>query len=141
MEFDPLNTWKWHQSTKPSPRFQSAAPSATMSEPTFHESFEELLNVEQELLEKKNAGYAGSGDPLGNFRRVAHLMENYPKFKYAAPEGICLFYMLKHFDAILWAFCDEQADTTELKERLVDISIYSKLIILMLIKGDAHGGK
>lgn len=98
-----------------------------------HPKFYEAALAEIKLHSNKNHDYAKGGNPLGNFQRVAHLMEIYHGINWETTYGNAIVQMLKQFDAVLWGL----AHSTEMKvegyqERFRDISIYSKLIPIMI---------
>lgn len=96
-----------------------------------HPRFYELTKAEEVLHERKNAGYAGKGDPLGNFVRVARIYELYPGLDLTDSRVVLLTYVMKHIDALLFAF-SPQADAVRreqtVEESCGDISVYMKLI-------------
>lgn len=98
-----------------------------------HPRFYKMCDDEKLLHSRKNHDYASGGDPLGNFKRVAVLMTIYKGVEWDTPYGNAIVQMLKQFDAVLWAL----ARKTKLKvegfyDRFRDISVYSKLIPIML---------
>lgn len=93
-----------------------------------HPKFNEFLYSEMKLYSLKNKGYAGGGQPLGNFTRAAKIMENYPNFPVHTAEGMAMMYVMKHFDAIMWALATGRRAPDE---SLGDISVYMNLIRCM----------
>ena len=87
------------------------------------ETFDEL-----ELYSKKNADYAKGGDPFGNFKRVGAILSLYPNLKPSNPVVVCIIYLLKQLDCILWMLSMEYDGNVEGKqERFTDIYIYAKI--------------
>lgn len=85
------------------------------------------------LHSDKNHDYALGGPPLGNFTRVAQIMQLYPKYPWATPVGAATVYMLKQFDAFMWQTrAGFEAKVEGAEPRLRDITVYSQLIAIML---------
>jgi hypothetical protein len=107
--------------------------------PNGHPDFLPLLTGIAQLHSDKNHDYAGGGNPLGNFQRVASLLGNYPGFPASTPVGVALVYALKQLDAVLWGLAKSIEHRVEgLESRLTDIAVYALLAIIMLRdqKGD-----
>ena len=97
-----------------------------------HPRFTQLTEEEVKLHDAKNADYAGGGDPLGNFNRVANILSNYPGLPLDNPTVIALIYTLKQFDAVLWMLAKGYEGKVEgIGPKLGDVSIYSKLAIIL----------
>ena len=97
-----------------------------------HPRFYELTQQENELHSSKSKGYARGGDPLGNFKRVAAIMELYPDMDWATPIGVALMYKLKQLDCAFWQISQGYEDETEgSTKRLQDDSVYDKLAIII----------
>jgi hypothetical protein len=80
----------------------------------------------------KNMEYAGGGDPLGNFRRVATILSQYPGLSLADPRVIAMVYLLKHLDAVLWQWSQHQGSKLDSRiERLTDIAVYTTILRIM----------
>ncbi len=96
-------------------------------------TFYELLDKEKALFEVKNHDYARGGSVTGNFDRVSRILSLYPGLDVANPATVCLIYMFKHLDAILMALSSSTESRVEsLDQRLMDISVYAKLLMLIL---------
>lgn len=95
-----------------------------------HPEFYRICEYMAELHNKKNQDYAFGGRPLGNFERVAKIMELYPHIQWDTPEMVAVVYMLKQFDAYMWLCNSGHISVTGegKRERLLDISIYSGII-------------
>lgn len=93
-----------------------------------HPRFHELTKLESELHNRKNADYARGGDPLGNFYRVADILDNYPKLDLGNPVVVALCYMLKQLDCALWMLNEGfEGDVEGFCERMFDVGVYAKL--------------
>lgn len=80
------------------------------------------------LHNRKNADYARGGDSLGNFKRVANILSNYPKLDMSLPESVAIVFGLKQFDAAMWMISnDYEGDVENVSTRLVDMSVYTKI--------------
>lgn len=100
--------------------------------PHGHPDFVPLQLSKMKLHSIKNKRYAHNGPPLGNFERVANIMNMYPNFPVCDPRGAAVMYMMKHFDALLWDFCKVG---TMSNESLGDISVYIDIIRCMNLDG------
>ena len=101
-----------------------------------HPRFKELTENEVKLHDAKNADYAGAGDPLGNFNRVANILGSYPNLDHALPEVVALIYMLKQLDAALWMLSERREGKVEnFSTRMGDVSVYAKLAIILHEEG------
>ena len=98
------------------------------SYPHGHEKFNDLMLQQIEMHSNKNAHYAGGGQALGNFDRMAYLMTLYPNFPVATSAGMAVMYMLKHFDAIMWAMCQGK---TPPDDSLGDLPVYATIMRCM----------
>ena len=100
-----------------------------MKEYCGHPMFKELTEEEVQLHSIKNRDYTGeSGDPLGNFKRVASIFAQYPKLNLGDPTVVALVYMFKQLDAALWMLSEGYEGTTEnIDTRLRDVHVYTKL--------------
>jgi len=93
-----------------------------------HPRFAEITAEEIELHSSKNLDYAGTGDPLGNFKRVANILENYTGLNPSNPTVVAIVYALKQLDAALWMLSQGYEGRIEgIDERLRDVHIYMKL--------------
>jgi hypothetical protein len=95
-----------------------------------HERFLNLVAEEVALHSQKNADYTSGGDPLGNFKRVAAMLDAWNVD--LPPELVAFVYMLKQVDAVgNMLGQDYEGQTEDLKARLMDISVYAKLAIIL----------
>jgi len=93
-----------------------------------HPKYLDLTEKELELHSTKNRDYAGGGDPLGNFHRVANILDLYPGLDLGEPTVVTLVYALKHLDAVLWQLSQGyEGKVDSLDERMADIHIYLKI--------------
>lgn len=101
-----------------------------------HPTFYALLEQLGSLHSRKNHDYAKGGKPLGNFNRVAAMMQLYPGTDWSTPEMVAIVYMLKQFDAYMHMTAQGHISKTgEGKlERIRDICVYSG--ILFCIESD-----
>ena len=97
-------------------------------DPGFIPMFVDLMQLHSD----KNFEYAHGGDALGNFNRVAAILAQYPNLKLADPSVVCLVYMLKQLDAVLWQMNSGYEGKIEgIVRRLEDIVVYSGIDILL----------
>ena len=100
-----------------------------------HPDFYKALEEEAELHSLKNYDYAAGGDPLGNFDRVAHLVDFYNILHapYSTRTKVCIIYMFKQFDALLDSYGKGRKMKVEgHKPRIQDISVYIKILNILL---------
>lgn len=102
-------------------------PAARAGHPRFHQIAAEI----QDLHDRKNRDYTG-GDasrPLGNFERVAAIMQLYPKMNWATPENVAMIYAFKQLDAalILRESGIESVTGEPIESRLRDVTVYSMI--------------
>ena len=93
-----------------------------------HPKYLELTEDELVLHSEKNLDYTSGGDSLGNFKRVAAILSNYPGLNPADPAVVSITFMLKQLDAALWMTCqgyDGKVETID--KRLQDAHIYIKI--------------
>ena len=89
---------------------------------------EELIQQELKLAQVKGHDYAAGGQRTGNFDRVSRILEQYPDLKLSDPRVVCVVYLLKQLDSILWGLNTGIKKKAEsVGERTMDISIYAKL--------------
>jgi hypothetical protein len=103
-----------------------------------HPKFYDILNEMGELHSRKNADYATNDNPLGNFDRVAKLIDEYDILKAPCDTNakVALIYMLKQFDCFMHALgTGKELKVEGLQERLEDITVYSILIRILLDEG------
>ncbi len=124
--------------------FASAPPTGNVPQPSFdtqlreqfphgHKSFLPITIRELQLHSDKNHDYAAGGDALGNFKRVATLLGQYPALNLSDPKVVALVYALKQLDAVLWGLNSGIVHKVEgLASRLQDISVYAKIVQCML---------
>ena len=96
-----------------------------------HPGFVPLAVQEMVTHANKNVEYTKGGDPLGNAKRVANILSNYPKLDIGSPTTVYLIYMMKHLDAILHMLSEGYEGSIEdIDSRLLDVGVYTKLIRL-----------
>lgn len=101
--------------------------------PYGHPSFVNKTLGELQLHNDKNHDYASGGDPLGNFKRVANIVAQYPGLSMRDPAVVPLIFSLKQLDAVLWGLSQGIEHKVEGPvERLRDISVYAKLTQIIL---------
>jgi hypothetical protein len=96
--------------------------------PDFYEALVDMGIVHSE----KNYDYAGDGDPLGNFKRVAKIVESIigPD---NGPAKVAVIYVAKQFDAVVDMLAHGRTAKVEsLDDKLQDLSIYSQLARIAL---------
>lgn len=111
----------------------SSSPPTRSGHPLFYKKLEEAAN----LHEMKNQDYADQTDPLGNFKRVAKMLNRLwmcprchesvidPKM---LPTVIALIYKTKQFDAEIEMLAKGKVAKVEgLEPRLMDQLVYSGL--------------
>lgn len=109
--------------------------------PNGHPDFIPLTIKEMELHSIKNFDYAHGGDPLGNFQRVADILSHYPWLDLGKPEVVAAVYMMKQLDAALWLMSHgHEAKIEGVGERIGDVSIYAKLIGIMINRSKDNEG-
>jgi hypothetical protein len=91
---------------------------------------------EMDLHSRKNHDYAFGGDPVGNFDRVANILAQYPGLDPSKPNVVAVIYLLKQLDAALWMEAKGHTAAVEgVDERWQDISVYSKIISILVTEG------
>ena len=97
-----------------------------------HPLFYELTQEEIELHDAKNDDYRSAADPLANFHRVAKIMALYPDMNWATPEGVCITYALKQFDACLSLLeRGKEGGVENVDTRARDVHIYMKILRIL----------
>lgn len=97
--------------------------------PNGHPNFLDITMREIRLHDDKSHDYASGGDPLGNFKRVAAILAQYPDLDMADPRVVALVYTMKQLDAVLWGLNSQITQKVEgLASRLQDISVYAKIV-------------
>ena len=100
--------------------------------PHGHPRFVSLSLMEMELHSAKNDDYAGGGDPLGNFRRTARILSNYPGLDPSDPTVVAMLLLMKQFDASMWLLSQGKGGAVEnVGTRLADVTVYAKLAQLL----------
>ena len=100
-----------------------------------HKKFYKILEEIAELHSVKNFDYASAQKPLGNFERVAHIIDYYNLLNAPCPTKVkvAIFYMLKQFDCFMYALgTGKQMKVEGLKPRLRDIETYDILTEILL---------
>ena len=96
--------------------------------PNGHKLFVDISVEELDLHNKKNHDYAAGGSPTGNFERVARILSNYPNLDFTDPIVVCLFWMLKQLDVILWSLSQKiTLKVDSLDHRFGDVCVYTKI--------------
>lgn len=116
-----------------------AAKALTELAPHGHPQFNSRLIEMATLHSAKNADYAGEAGPLGNFTRVAKLLEMYPIF--SQPEywraKAAIVYILKQFDAVMNALSESrELKTDSMLIRIDDMVVYWTLVRIMIEEAD-----
>lgn len=109
---------------------QDSTPEGWLRElyPHGHPDFLPKLIAEAKLHSDKNKDYAGGGDPLGNFTRVAAICALYPGLTPSNPATVALIYALKQIDQIFWSLSRGYEGNIEgIEGRAQDVSVYFKL--------------
>lgn len=85
-----------------------------------------------ELHSKKNENYAGGGESLGNFNRVANMMRSYPNLEQGDPAVAAIGMVVKQIDNVLWALNTQRFYSEEtVDEHLADIAVYMLILRCM----------
>lgn len=93
-----------------------------------HHAFNDKMIDMMRLHSSKNQGYAGGGSALGNFKRIAEFMKQYPNFRCDTPQGVAIMYLLKHLDRVMW---DHNNGKFPSAESLQDLAVYFTIIACM----------
>lgn len=104
-----------------------------------HPKFYKILEEIAELHSVKNHDYASQKKPLGNFERVAHLIDYYNLLNAPVPTKVkvAIIYMLKQFDCFMYAIgMGKKMKVEGLKPRLRDIETYDILTEILLDEKD-----
>jgi len=105
--------------------------------PFGHEDFIPMTVQEMKLHNEKNHDYAHGGKATGNFDRVANILAQYPGLDLSKPSVVATVYLLKQLDAALWlAAKGHIAKIQGQDERWEDVSVYAKIIRLLLFEED-----
>lgn len=95
-------------------------------------NYEELTKRELNLYRKKNKDYTNGGDTYGNFKRVSSIFSLYPNLKLSDTRVVCIVYLMKQLDAILWMLNQGyEGEIENIDTRLTDIHIYAKIARLL----------
>jgi len=98
--------------------------------PNGHKDFIPMCLEEMELHSAKNADYARGGNPLGNFERVSAMSKMWGYN--LEPYDVALIYLMKQMDAVgRMLGKGDEGQVEGIDGRLLDISIYSKLIRIL----------
>ena len=93
-----------------------------------HQLYMKLTEEELLLHSAKNKDYARGGDPLGNFKRVANILDLYPDLDLSDPAVIAIIFSLKQMDAALWMLSQHfEGDTEDFDGRAADTHVYWKI--------------
>jgi len=97
-----------------------------------HPKFYRILDELADLHSKKNHQYATKDNPLGNFTRTGYLTKKLWKEGIDERLAIALAYMSKQVDGVYEMVGEGKKDTVEeLKDKLMDIAIYSVICIIL----------
>lgn len=104
--------------------------------PHGHRKFTELTVSELDLHSRKNKDYAGGGDPLGNFHRVAAILKLYEPLP-MSPMLVAIIYAMKQLDQVLWSeHRGLEGEIEDSDARLADIHVYMKLARILKSEQD-----
>jgi len=93
-----------------------------------HPEYLKLTEDELALHSVKNKDYARGGDPLGNFKRVASILSQYPSLNLSDPTVVAIVFSLKQMDAALWMLSQGfEGDTEDFDGRAADTHVYWKI--------------
>jgi len=107
-----------------------------------HPRFYELMREYMDLHDRKNHDYAGGGEPLGNFERVAAFFAMYPGLRLSNPVVYMMSLMMKQVDAVLWGLSAGLKHKVEgLSPRLADVTVYSVLARIKSEEAEAKAAK
>lgn len=98
-----------------------------------HPKFYKIIKELAELHDAKNATYASSENPLGNFTRSSKLAEKLykPEIK-NKPLAQALSLMAKQIDGVYDIVGENKTELVEdIKDKLKDIAVYSILCIIL----------
>lgn len=99
--------------------------------PHGHEAFVAYAVEMAKLHSDKNASYAAGGDALGNFKRVSEMLALYPNlFVKAGPAHVCVMYLLKQFDNILWSLANDMPVNMD---HIKDLAVYFTILQCILM--------
>jgi len=94
--------------------------------------FYTMLDEMAELHSNKNHDYAAGGDPLGNFKRVANILSQYPGLNPSDPTVVALTYAMKQLDASLTLLSTGLTAKVEgFRDRMKDVAAYAMLSMLI----------
>lgn len=103
--------------------------------PHGHLKFIPLCLEEIELHSAKNADYARGGDPLGNFKRVSLMLQEWGLK--LPPSVVAWIDLLKQVDAVGNMLCQGYEGEVEgVAQKLKDISVYAKLAMILHERGE-----
>ncbi len=128
------------QRSKPlSSQLVDAAKALTELAPHGHPQFNSRLIEMATFHSAKNADYAGEVGPLGNFTRVAKLLEMYPLLSNPQYQRakVAILYILKQFDAVMNALSeDRELKADSILARIDDMVVYWTLVRIMIEEAD-----
>jgi len=98
--------------------------------PWGHPEFYKMLEEEARTHAQKNQDYTKGGSPLGNFNRVSDMLRQFGVD--LSPAQVGFIYMMKQLDSAgRMLFQDYEGETEGLDQRLLDVSVYAKLIRIL----------
>ena len=93
-----------------------------------HPDYTKLTEEELELHSAKNYDYTKGGDSLGNFKRVANILSNYPGLDLSDPTVVALVFALKQLDVGFWMLAQKyEGEVETVDTRFRDVHVYFKL--------------
>ena len=94
--------------------------------------YESLTLEELNLYRTKNEDYTKGGEVYGNFNRVSQIFLLYPNLRLSDPRVVCLAYLMKQLDSVLWMLNQGYEGKVEnIDTRLQDVHIYAKICRLL----------
>lgn len=110
--------------------------------PNGHPDFNARMIEAARLHSRKNADYSGEEGPLGNFERVARVLEIYPIF--SSPKHlrakVAIMYILKQFDAVMNSLAEgRDLETESISGRIDDMAVYWPIIRIMIEEENQEG--
>lgn len=104
-----------------------------------HPDYLDLTIDELELHSAKNKDYTKGGDPLGNFKRVANILSNYPGLDLSDPSVVAIVFSMKQMDRALWQMSQGyEGDLESVDGSMTDTHIYWKIARILHKEEQAH---
>jgi len=106
-----------------------------------HPEYLELTLDELVLHSAKNKDYTKGGDSLGNFKRVANILSNYPGLDLSKPAVVAIVFAMKQMDRALWQMSQGYEGELEATDgSMADVHVYWK-IARILYKEEQDGSR